>query len=169
MEPFTLATPSRLAGSLLAAAACAAAQAQQVVQIGLTSPLSGPQSAYGWDNRDGMPLAPSGSSTPGPSWWADSASLSKSWPRTAGCCACRRASCWTSRRRAGLSPPATVRPLQARAADLCRHFYDGAMLLADAMQKAGSTEPGPVGAQIAQGSWRGVAWPPSISSPNGTT
>jgi ABC-type branched-subunit amino acid transport system substrate-binding protein len=37
------------------------------------------------------------------------------------------------------------------------NFYDGAMLLADAMQKAGSTEPGPVAAQLARGSWKGVA------------
>ncbi|WP_238446767.1 branched-chain amino acid ABC transporter substrate-binding protein [Azohydromonas australica] len=39
------------------AAASTAAQGQQVVQIGLSSPLSGPQSAYGVDNRNGLLLA----------------------------------------------------------------------------------------------------------------
>ncbi|WP_238446696.1 branched-chain amino acid ABC transporter substrate-binding protein, partial [Azohydromonas australica] len=34
-----------------------AADAQEVVKIGLSSPLSGPQSAYGTDNRDGLLLA----------------------------------------------------------------------------------------------------------------
>jgi ABC-type branched-subunit amino acid transport system substrate-binding protein len=39
------------------AAASLAAQAQEVVKIGLTSPLSGPQSAWGADHRDGLLLA----------------------------------------------------------------------------------------------------------------
>jgi ABC-type branched-subunit amino acid transport system substrate-binding protein len=37
------------------------------------------------------------------------------------------------------------------------NFYDGAMLLADAMQKTGSTDPGKVAEQIAKGSYKGVA------------
>ena len=41
----------------LLAAASPAAQAQEVVKLGLSSPLSGPQSAYGVDNRDGLLLA----------------------------------------------------------------------------------------------------------------
>ncbi|WP_235971739.1 branched-chain amino acid ABC transporter substrate-binding protein [Azohydromonas caseinilytica] len=36
------------------------------------------------------------------------------------------------------------------------NFYDGAMLLADAMQKSGSTDPGKVAEAIAKGSYRGV-------------
>lgn len=39
------------------AAASLAAHAQEVVKIGLTSPLSGPQSAWGADHRDGLLLA----------------------------------------------------------------------------------------------------------------
>ncbi|WP_051243205.1 branched-chain amino acid ABC transporter substrate-binding protein [Azohydromonas australica] len=37
------------------------------------------------------------------------------------------------------------------------NFYDAAMLIADAMQKAGSTDPGKVADQIAKGSYKGVA------------
>ncbi|WP_066340414.1 branched-chain amino acid ABC transporter substrate-binding protein [Azohydromonas lata] len=36
------------------------------------------------------------------------------------------------------------------------NFYDGAMLLADAMQKANSTDPGKVAEQIAKGTYKGV-------------
>jgi ABC-type branched-subunit amino acid transport system substrate-binding protein len=36
-------------------------------------------------------------------------------------------------------------------------FYDAAMLLADAMQKTGSTDPGKLAEQLAQGSYQGVA------------
>ena len=36
-------------------------------------------------------------------------------------------------------------------------FYDAVGLVADAMQKAGSTEPGPVAEQIAKGAYQGVA------------
>jgi ABC-type branched-subunit amino acid transport system substrate-binding protein len=53
-------TARRFAGALLPvafAAASLAAQAQEVVKIGFSSPLSGPQSAYGTDNRDGLLLA----------------------------------------------------------------------------------------------------------------
>jgi ABC-type branched-subunit amino acid transport system substrate-binding protein len=37
-------------------------------------------------------------------------------------------------------------------------FYDAAMLLADAIQKVGSTDPGKVAGQIGKGSFKGVAW-----------
>jgi ABC-type branched-subunit amino acid transport system substrate-binding protein len=37
------------------------------------------------------------------------------------------------------------------------NFYDGALLLADAMQKAGSTDPAKVAEQLAKGSYKGVA------------
>ena len=53
-------TVRRFAGVLLPVAFAAAslgAQAQEVVKIGFSSPLSGPQSAYGVDNRDGLLLA----------------------------------------------------------------------------------------------------------------
>ncbi|WP_028999096.1 ABC transporter substrate-binding protein, partial [Azohydromonas australica] len=59
MKPFTL-RPRHFISALLPvalAAASLAAQAQQVVKIGFSSPLSGPQSAYGADNRDGLLLA----------------------------------------------------------------------------------------------------------------
>ena len=36
-------------------------------------------------------------------------------------------------------------------------FYDAAMMIADAMQKTGSTEPGPVAEAIAKGAYQGVA------------
>ncbi|MEF7615341.1 branched-chain amino acid ABC transporter substrate-binding protein [Aquincola sp. MAHUQ-54] len=50
-------TPALLAAAL-AAALCAPAQAQEtVIPIGLSSPLSGPQSAYGQDNVAGAKLA----------------------------------------------------------------------------------------------------------------
>ncbi len=56
-----LSVPARIATAALfsAAAALAAplAQAQQIVKIGFTSPLSGAQAGYGEDNRDGMLLA----------------------------------------------------------------------------------------------------------------
>jgi ABC-type branched-subunit amino acid transport system substrate-binding protein len=59
MRPFTTVKRSLAAAfvPVVLTAASIAAQAQQVVQIGLSSPLSGPQSAYGVDNRDGLLLA----------------------------------------------------------------------------------------------------------------
>ncbi|NML17191.1 ABC transporter substrate-binding protein, partial [Azohydromonas caseinilytica] len=59
MKQFTLGARQLLTALMPVALAAAsfAAQAQQVVKIGFSSPLSGPQSAYGVDNRDSLLLA----------------------------------------------------------------------------------------------------------------